>query len=64
MPNLINTSQRYPGPRALGHEPVVLPDVRESVVSRIDDGLLMEDGIVNVRRTRDPALPVLQNPLR
>jgi len=64
MPNLINTSQRYPGPRALGHEPIILPDVRESVLSKIDDGFILEDGVVNIRRTRDPALPVIKNPRR
>lgn len=64
MANFIETNQRHPGPRALGHTPVVAPDLRESVLEVVDEGVLMEDGIVSFRRRNDPALPVLRNPRR
>lgn len=61
---LINTKQRHPGPRALGHEPVVLGEARGKVLEKLDDGIILEDGVVSFRRRNDPALPVIRNPLR
>jgi len=42
------------GPRALGHEPLVLPNQRERVVEAVDSV-----GVVGFRDTDNPALPFL-----
>lgn len=42
------------GPRALGHEPLVLGEQREKVVETVDSL-----GVVGFRDTNNPALPFL-----
>ena len=59
MPNLLNTDAENPGPRVLGHDPVVLPDQRNKIVDKVNDV-----GVVRFRESGDPALPFLKNPLK
>lgn len=59
MTNLLNTDARNPGPRALGHDPVVLPEQRKKLIDTIE-----KSGVVKFRRSGDPALPFVKNPKR
>lgn len=54
MVDLIDTDARNPGPGILGHDPVVLPDVRNKVTDTVEG-----TGIVEFRD--DPALPWVEN---
>lgn len=47
----------YPGPAALGHDPVVLGDQRRKVLDTIEG-----TGVVSFRAKGDPALPFLKDP--
>lgn len=44
------------GPRVLGHEPLVLEEQRNKVVEAVEQNGL---GVVGIRSTREPALPIL-----
>lgn len=53
MADFIDTDARTPGPDALGHDPVIAPDARETVTDAIEG-----TGVVEFRD--DPLLPWLE----
>jgi len=57
MVEIFDEDARNPGPAALGHDPVVLPEVREKAVETVES-----TGLVSFRNS--PALPFIENPNR